>query len=180
MQTLPTLVVMNFSTLPAWARVAVGAAGALGVVGGTIALTAFVTGSNLDQPPAELAAPTTTPSPPAPTPRPSGTPNPALRVVAAAVLEAEAQVLGIQPRELRSDFKAGTTLQSLAAQKNISEAQFKAQLAADLKPILDQDVQQGTITSAQEQAVLRRVAAVVPNWDHVGAARQHPAQSPTP
>jgi hypothetical protein len=97
--------------------------------------------------------------------------------VAAAVLQAEAQVLGIQPTELRADFKAGTTVQTLAAQKNISQAQFQAQLAADLKPILDQDVQQATITSTQEQLVLRRVGRVIPNWNHVG---RQPAPSPTP
>jgi hypothetical protein len=96
-----------------------------------------------------------------------------------AVLQAEAQVLGLGPNALRGDFRAGTTLQALAAQRSITEAQFQTQLVADVKPILDQDVHQGTITSTQEQNVLRRLGRVVPNWSHVGGARQQPSPSPT-
>jgi membrane-bound lytic murein transglycosylase B len=169
---------MNFSTLPAWTKVAAGAAGAFALVGGTVALTAAVTGSSLAPTGSQLVAPTATPVSPLPAvSAPTATPNPAARAVVTAVLQAEAQVLGIQPNELRADFKAGTTVQTLAAQKNISQAQFQAQLAADLEPILDQDVQQATITSTQEQIVLRRVGKVVPNWDHVG---RQPGPSPTP
>jgi hypothetical protein len=172
---------MNLSTLPAWTKLAMGAAGAFAVVGGTVVVTAAVTGSNLSQTSPQLVAPAATPYSPAPgTSSPAATPNPAARAIAAAVLQAEAQVLGIQPKELRTDFRSGTTLQTLAAQKNMSEAQFQTRLTADLKPILDQDVQQGTITSTQEQLVLTRVATVVPNWDHVAAPRQQPSQSPTP
>ena len=36
------------------------------------------------------------------------------------------------------------------------------------------------VRHAQEQLVLRRVGRVIPNWDHVGAARQQPTQSPSP
>jgi membrane-bound lytic murein transglycosylase B len=169
---------MNFSTLPAWTKIAAGAAGAFALVGGTVALTAAVTGSSLGPAGSQLVAPTATPaSPLPPASAPGATPNPGARAMATAVLEAEAQVLGIQPKELRADFKAGTTVQALAAQKNISQAQFQTQLTTDLKPILDRDVQQATITSTQEQFVLRRVGQVIPNWDHVG--RQAPP-SPTP
>ena len=170
---------MNFTTLPAWSKVAVGAAGAFAVVGGTVGLTAAVVGTSVH---GSSAAPSATPYTPAPatgSPSRAPSPNPAARVVAVAVLDAEAQVLGIQPAQLKADFRTGTTVQTLAAQKNITEAQFQAQLGADLKPTLDQDVQQGSITSAQEQLALRRVGRVIPNWDHVGAARQ-PTQSPTP
>ena len=171
---------MNFSTLPAWSKVAVGAAGAFAVVGGTVGLTAAVVGTSVN---GTSAAPSATPYTPAPatsTPSPTPSPNPAARAVALAVLDAEAQVLGIQPAQLRADFRAGTTVQTLAARNGIAETQFEAQLTADLKPILDLDVQQGSITSAQEQLVLRRVGRVIPNWDHVGAARQQPTQSPSP
>ena len=180
MQALPTVMPMKFSTLPAWTKLAAGVAGAFAVVGGTVVVTAAVTGSNAAQTGPQLLAPTATPYSPAPaTGSPAATPNPAARAVALAVLEAEAQVLGIQPKELRTAFRAGTTLQTLAAQKSISEPQFEAQLTADLKPVLDRDVQQGTITATEEQLVLRRVATVVPNWDHVGAARPQPSASPT-
>jgi hypothetical protein len=171
---------MNFSTLPAWTKIVAGAAGAFALVGGTVALTAAVTGSSLGPAGSPSLAPTATPTSPLPAASaPGATPNPAARAVAVAVLEAEAQVLVIQPKELRADFKAGTTVQALAAQKNISQAQFQTQLAADLKPILDQDVQQATITSTQEQLVLRRVGKVIPNWDHIGR-QATPSPTPTP
>jgi membrane-bound lytic murein transglycosylase B len=171
---------MQFPTLPAWAKVALGTAGAFAVVGGTVGLTAAVTSNGLNPPPTQAAAPTAAPYSPAPASTPPSTPNPAARAVAVAVLEAEAQVLGLQPKELRADFRAGTTVQALAAQRSITEAQFQTQLTADVKPLLDQDVQQGTITSTQEQSVLRRLGRVIPNWAHVGAARQQPSPTPTP
>jgi membrane-bound lytic murein transglycosylase B len=170
---------MQFSTLPAWAKVALGASASFAVVGGTVALTAAVTGAGLT-PPSSQAGPTATPSSSAPaTPTPVRTSNPAARALALALLQAEAQVLGIQPQQLRADFRAGTTVQTLAAQKSISEADFQTQLLADVKPLLDQGVRQGTITSTQEQSVLRRLGKVIPNWSQVGAPRR-PSPTPTP
>ena len=169
---------MNFSSLPAWAKIVGGASGAFAVFGGTVALTAAVTGSqNTALPPVMPAATPSASAPPTSSPVPS--PNPAARAMAVAVLEAEAQVLGVQPADLRADFRAGTTVQALAARKSLDEAQFQTQLVADVRPLLDQDVQRGTITSTQEQNVLRRLGEVVPNWDRVGAAHRQPSPSPT-
>src|SRR5438093_6137408 len=127
LQALPTVIPMDFSTLPSWTKLAAGVAGAFAVVGGTVVVTAAVTGSSAAQTSPQLLAPTAPPNSPAPAAiSPAATPNPAARAVAAAVLEAEAQVLGVQPKELRADFRAGTTLQALAAQKSISEPQFEA------------------------------------------------------
>ena len=167
---------MQLSTLPAWTKVALGTAGAFAVVGGTVALTAAVTTTGVNPPTTQATAPSNSPAPAATPGQP--TPAPAARAAAAAVLQAEAQVLGVQPKDLRAEFRAGTTLQALAAQKGLGEAQFQTQLVAGVRPLLDQDVQQGTITSAQEQNVLRRLGKAVPNWDHVGGARQQPSPIP--
>jgi membrane-bound lytic murein transglycosylase B len=172
----------NLSALPSWTRLAAGAASAVAMVGGTVALTSAVTGNSLGAATAHLTS--ISPSPPSPSPSPSASgqapaASPAARAVAAAVLEAETQVLGVQPQQLRSELRSGTTLQALAGQRGLDESQFASQLAADVRPLLDWDVQQGTITASQEQAVLARLARTVPNWDRTPAAIS-PSPTPTP
>jgi hypothetical protein len=179
----------NLSALPSWTRLAAGAAGAVVMVGGTVALTSAVTGSSLGGGlgggTAHLTSLSPTPAAsPSPSPSASGggqarAASPAARAVAAAVLEAEAQVLGVQPQQLRAELRSGTTLQALAGQRGLDESQFASRLAADARPLLDRDVQQGTITASQEQAVLARVARTVPNWDRTPAPTSRPP-TPTP
>ena len=129
MQALPTVMPMKFSTLPAWTKLAAGVAGAFAVVGGTVVVTAAVTGSNAAQTGPQLLAPTATPYSPAPaTGSPAATPNPAARAVVLAVLEAEAQVLGIQPKELRAD---GVSSRYAPANRGPRSALPAASLSAD-------------------------------------------------
>jgi len=173
----------NLSALPPWTRLAAGAAGAVAIVGGTVALTSAVTGHSLGGATAHLTSASPSPAASAsPSPSVGGrsrAASPAARAMAAAVLEAEAQVLGVQPQQLRSELRSGTTLQALAGQRGLDEPQFASQLAAAAKPLLDKDVQQGTMTASQEQAALARLGRTVPNWDRAPAATR-PSPTPTP
>jgi membrane-bound lytic murein transglycosylase B len=175
----------NLSVLPSWTRLAAGAAGAVAMVGGTVALTSAVTGNSLGGATDHLTSASPSPAASAsPSPSASGggqarTASPAARAVAAAVLEAEAQVLGVPAQQLRSELRSGTTLQALAGQRGLDESQFASRLAADARPLLDRDVQQGTVTASQEQAALARLARTVPNWDRAPAAAS-PSPTPTP
>lgn len=167
----------NLLALPAWIKVAAGAAAGLLLVGGTAGLTAAVMGAHPWSGAAQKAA---TSSPAASPPPANASPSPATKALNTAVLQAEAQVLGLQPTELRADIRSGTAVQTLASQKNLTEAQFQTQLTADVKPLLDQDLRQGTISSAQEQSTLTRLGKRIPHWKPGPTARAKPSPSPTP
>jgi hypothetical protein len=70
----------------------------------------------------------------------------------------------------------------LADQKGISQADFQTKLTTDMKPMLDHDVQQGTLTGAQEQVILQRVGQKIPNWDQPARQlkRSLPDATPAP
>jgi uncharacterized protein YaiL (DUF2058 family) len=82
------------------------------------------------------------------------------------MLEAEADVLGIKPEELRKDLKAGQKVSDLAKAKGMSEQQFAARLSAAVKPRLEQLVDHKQITQAQADRVLDRIAkGHIPWWN---------------
>ena len=84
------------------------------------------------------------------------------------LLAAAASALGISPQTLRSDLASGETLSQIAAAQNppVSETQFRAKLIANLKPLLDQAVTGGKLTSAQEQQILSKLqTGAIPFWD---------------
>jgi len=88
------------------------------------------------------------------------------RAVRMAVLESEADVLGIKPEELRKDLKAGQKVSDLAKAKGMTEAQFATKLVADLKPRLEALVDHKQITQAQTDRVLDRIAkGHIPWWN---------------
>jgi membrane-bound lytic murein transglycosylase B len=159
-------------------KLAAGAIGALAVAGGaTAAVTHF------------SASPTTSTSAPsvAASPAPSPSANAAkqkrqaaARAMSMALVQGEAQVLGLTPQQLNRDRRQGMTIQQLASQKGMSETDFQTKLSAAIKPILDGDVQQGTLTSDQEQRYLQRVSTTVPNWDQVAKKPAAPAAQPSP
>lgn len=159
-------------------KLAVGAVGGVVVAAGVVIITASATGLHLAG--SSQPAPVTAASPaPAPSMSPQRTPNPAARAVNQAAAMAEAQVLGIQPKELAGDLRQGTTVHMLADQKGISQADFQARFDAALKTLLDQDVQQGTLTTQQEQQALKRLGTRIPNWDQA-PAQKRPTPTPTP
>ena len=102
----------------------------------------------------------------------SSTPNPGTRAdrhaVRLAVLESEADVLGIKREELRKDLKAGQKVSDLAKDKGMTEQQFATKLAASLKPMLETLVDHKQITQARADRVLDRIAkGHIPWWNGV-------------
>jgi hypothetical protein len=117
-----------------------------------------------------VSAATPTPSPSKPTA--AGTQQPAAdrhtdrRAIRRAVIEAEADVLGIKPEELVKDLKAGQKVSDLAKAKGMTKEQFAARLIANLKPRLDALVDHKVITRAQADKVLDWIQkGHVPFWD---------------
>jgi hypothetical protein len=111
------------------------------------------------------AAPTSAPGA-SPSTSPAHKANPARRAIHRAVMQAEAQALGLAPADFKASLRQGKTVHQLADQKEISQATFQTDFIKALTPLLDQDVSNGTITRPQEQKALDRYGAHIPNWDH--------------
>jgi hypothetical protein len=161
-------------------KLAVGAVGGLVVATGIVVITASATGFHLtgSSQPAPVTAASPAPAPSASPQRPAA--NPAARTMNQAVAQAEAQVLGIQPKELTAALRKGTTVHQLADQTGIAQADFQARFTPALTTLLDQDVQQGTLTTQQEQQFLKRLGTRIPNWDQAPAQKAQPTPTPTP
>lgn len=85
-----------------------------------------------------------------------------------AVVESEADVLGITPKTLIADLKAGQKVSELAKDKGMTKEQFEAKLVANLKPRLETLVDKKVITQAQADKTLDRISkGHVPFWDGV-------------
>jgi hypothetical protein len=134
---------------------AVGAAGAaailsLGVAGGL----------------AQAASPSPTPTPSAATSHGLPDPRADRRAIRLAVLESEADVLGISPKTLRQDLRKGQKVSDLAKGKGLTKEQFETKLIANLKPRLEALVDKKAITQAKADRVLDRISkGHVPFWD---------------
>jgi hypothetical protein len=137
-------------------NLALGAAAALFTAVGASAVAIAATGRGMD-----VAQPPVQPSPAA-TARPA-----AARAARAAVVTAEAQVLGMRPQDLAAELGRGTTLHQLAGREGISQAEFQARYTARLTALLDRQVRTAGLTGAQEQQALQRLGTV-PNWDRSG------------
>ncbi len=144
--------------IPVLAKVAAGGAGA-----GLLALGALgASGTPV------LAASTQPAAAQAPARHQHGDNRQDRRQVARAVFEAEADVLGIKPADLRQDLKNGQTVQQLVQAKGMNEQQFGQAVAKQAKPRLDRLVDNHQITAAQEQKVLDRLdSGRVPFWNGV-------------
>jgi hypothetical protein len=120
-----------------------------------------------------LSAGVVTAASPSPSPSSTATPDKhgARHAVVRTIVEAEADVLGIKPEELRKDLKDGKKVSDLAKAKGMNESQFAAKLAVNLKPRLEALVDHKQITQAQADKILDRIAkGKVPFWD--GAHRR--------
>ena len=104
-----------------------------------------------------------------PTPSPSASakaPSPDRRVIARAVFESEADVLGIAPKTLRADLRKGQKVSDLAKDKGMTKEQFETRLIASVKPRLATLVDHKVITQAQADKVVDRISkGYVPFWD---------------
>lgn len=93
-------------------------------------------------------------------------PRPGLAAFGAALRSAEASALGISEPALRADLAKGMTLSQIAAAQNVTEAQFRDRLVAQLKPVLDAAVTNKQLTPAREQAILTRLqTGSIPLWN---------------
>jgi hypothetical protein len=90
------------------------------------------------------------------------------KLVRQAVLEAEADVLGIPEGTLISDLKKGQKVSDLAKDKGVTKEQFAAKLVVNLRPRLEQLVDHKQITQAQADRILDRIAGGwVPFWNGI-------------
>ncbi|HEY4912717.1 MAG TPA: hypothetical protein VIJ91_02220 [Candidatus Dormibacteraeota bacterium] len=113
------------------------------------------------QPPCTLAGNLGKPA--APQPRPGAT----IGAYTQQLITAAASALGIADAQLKTDLAKGMTLSQIAAAHNppVTEAQFRTSLIAKLKPLLDTAVTNKQVTSAQEQAILKRLqTGPIPLW----------------
>ena len=90
------------------------------------------------------------------------------RAIRRAVIESEADVLGMRPEALVKALKDGRTVAELAKAKGLTKAQFTARLLVDLTLRLDRLVDNKVITPAQAKKVLAHIAGGhVPFWNGI-------------
>jgi hypothetical protein len=102
-----------------------------------------------------------------PKPAPHVAAPPTIATYTSQLVTAAASVLGISDTQLKTDLASGMTLSQVAAAHNppITEALFRTQLIAKLTPVLDSAVTNKKLTSAQEQAIIKRLqTAPIPFW----------------
>lgn len=117
-------------------------------------------------------------APPSPAPatntnQPASAHHAGVWAVRRAEIAAEADVLGMKPRELVKDLRAGQKVSDLAKAKGMTEQQFETKLIANLKPRLEALVDRKLITQARADAVLDHIAkGHIPFWDGLHRPRK--------
>jgi hypothetical protein len=102
------------------------------------------------------------------TPQPPTTGHADRHAVHRAIVESEADVLGIKPETLVKDLKAGQKVSDLAADKGITKEQFETKLVTALRPRLEVLVDHKVITQAQADKLIDRInKGWVPFWDGI-------------
>ena len=115
---------------------------------------------------AQAASPTPTPTPGTSAAAPDRHAD--RKLVRQAVLEAEADVLGMPEGTLVSDLRKGQKVSDLANDKHMTREQFAAKLAVALKPRLEQLVDHKQITQARADRILDRISkGHIPFWDGI-------------
>src|SRR5215471_17244279 len=107
---------------------------------------------------AMASSPSPSPSPKASasTTQPSRDRHADRRAIRAAVIESEADVLGITPQALVEDLKDGQKVSDLARDKGMTQEQFETKLIANLRPRLEALVDKKVITQAQADKLIDR------------------------
>ncbi|SRR6266550_1946908 len=141
-----------------FAAIAVKTVGAAGVA----ALLSFGAVSAL------AASPSPKPTPTAGATQPSTGKHADRRAIRRAVIESEADVLGITPETLVKDLRAGQKVSDLAKDKGMTKEQFETKLVANLKPRLATLVEHKVITQAQADKTVDRISkGRLPFWDGI-------------
>jgi hypothetical protein len=152
------------------------AAAAVKVVGGGMAaalLSVGVAGGL-----AQAASPSPSPNAPKATSPSSNDRHADRKLVRQAVLEAEADVLGISEGTLIADLKHGQKVSDLAKDKGMTQAQFAAKLVASLRPRLEQLVDHKQITQAQADRIIDRISkGHIPFWNGIHRRKQRSVQN---
>src|SRR5712691_2411355 len=92
---------------------------------------------------------------------------------------AAASALGLTEAQLKTDLANGQSLSQVAGAQKVSEATFRTNLIANLKPVLDKAVADKMLSADQEQRILSRLQnGPLPMWDH--AFKHRPAPTATP
>ena len=144
------------------------AAVAVKVIGGSAAAAVLSLGVATGL--AQAASPSPSPSTPSAA-QPNKDSRADRRAVRLAVLESEADVLGLKPEQLRADLKAGQKVSDLAKAKGLTQQQFADRMVTALKPRLAQLVAHKQITQAQADRILDRIhKGRIPWWN--GAHRR--------
>jgi len=90
------------------------------------------------------------------------------RAMFRAVLESEADVLGISPKTLRQDLRTGQKVSDLAKGKGMTEEQFETRLIASARPRLEALVDHKVITQAQADKAVDRISkGHIPFWNGI-------------
>ena len=114
------------------------------------------------------ASPSPKPAPTSGTTQPSTDRHADRRAIRRAEVESEADILGVTPKPLIADLRAGQKVSDLAQDKGMTKEQFETRLAASLKPRLETLVGHKVITQAQADKALDRIAkGYVPFWDGI-------------
>jgi hypothetical protein len=90
------------------------------------------------------------------------------KLVRQAVLESEADVLGIPEGTLIADLKKGQKVSDLANDRHMTKEDFAKKLDATLKPRLEQLVDHKQLTQARADRILDRISkGNIPFWDGI-------------
>jgi len=137
---------------------------AVKVVGGGVAATLLSLGVAGGL--AQAASPS--PSPSASSPSTKADARADRRLVVQAVLESEADVLGMPEGNLVADLKKGQKVSDLARDRGLTKEQFADRLIANLRPRLEVLVDHKQITQAQADRVIDRISrGHIPFWNGI-------------
>jgi uncharacterized protein involved in exopolysaccharide biosynthesis len=105
-----------------------------------------------------------------------------MQELATAEANALASTLHMSVADLKSALRSGKSLSDLEAQQKVSDSAVKSAVKNAAKTVLDKAVKAGTITKAQEDAMLSRLGSGLPfRFGHKpGGPGAAPSQSPAP
>lgn len=82
-----------------------------------------------------------------------------LQRLKAGIVRSAATAIGVQPRDLVKELKAGKSIADVAAAHNVSLDTVKAQITSDVQAKLNDAVSKGTITQAKADQLLQQLTA---------------------
>lgn len=100
-----------------------------------------------------------------------------LQRLRAGIVRSSATALNMTPQDLRARLKAGDSIATVAASRNVSLDAVKTQITGDAKAKLDQIVANGKLTADQETNLLQKLSD---GLDKILNKSRTPAPSPTP